>query len=222
MRVKVTVVLSLILGIGLCVSQRSMGAVFIHEFLADPAPGLDGDANQDGVRDSSGDEFIELFNSSSQDVAIGGWYMTDSANSGTIRHIFADGSLIECESTYVVFGGGQENLFAEHWVAASQGGLSLNNGGDTITLYDDHDQVVDLYTYGSEAGDEQSIVRNPEGSEGEWIKHTELPHADGQLFSPGYLVNGASTSQHNTVPEPATLLSVAFGLGSFLMIRRKV
>ncbi|HET9787350.1 MAG TPA: hypothetical protein VFP47_09455, partial [Pyrinomonadaceae bacterium] len=34
--------------------------ILINEFLADPAEGLAGDANRDGVRDSSHDEFVEL------------------------------------------------------------------------------------------------------------------------------------------------------------------
>ena len=35
---------------------------YISEVLADPPPGLGGDANGEGKRDSYQDEFVELFN----------------------------------------------------------------------------------------------------------------------------------------------------------------
>ena len=91
--------------------------------------------------------------------------------------------------------------FRVNWVAASEGSLALNNGGDTITLYDASDQVIDFVTYGSAAGNDQSIVRSPEGSKSEWIKHAELSNADGKLFSPGYLVNEIDPVGQSTVPE---------------------
>ena len=45
----------------------------INEILADPASGLAGDSNGDGVRDFSDDEFVEVVNVSGASVDISGW-----------------------------------------------------------------------------------------------------------------------------------------------------
>jgi len=197
------------------IATRAEAFVFLNEFLADPASGLAGDANNDGVRHSYDDEFIELYNSSPESVNLNGWSITDAV---ATRHIFDSNIFIEANSAFVVFGGGQENSFPDNWVTASSGSLSLNNSGDTITLFDANNQVVDFYTYGSEAGHNQSIVRRIEGTQSNWIKHTELPNVNGQLFSPGYLVNESPSS--NTVPEPIALLLFGSGLvGAFIKRR---
>src|SRR5205085_788389 len=46
--------------------------IVINEILADPPDGLAGDANHDGVRDTSADEFVELVNSTTRDLDLGG------------------------------------------------------------------------------------------------------------------------------------------------------
>jgi len=204
-------------------ASRAEAFVFINEFLADPATGLAGDANNDGVRHSYDDEFVELFNFSSVSVNIGGWYITDSEAS-IKRHTFDAGSKIGSNSTFVVFGDWMDELddsMPENWQRALSGSLSFNNSGDTITLYDASGIVMDSYAYGSEAGDNQSMVRDPEGSKGNFVKHTILPNANGKLFSPGYLVNEIDLPSQSTVPEPTTVLSLAFGLGSFVLFRKQ-
>jgi len=197
-------------------AQDAQALILINEFLADPAPGLAGDANGDGTRHSYEDEFVEIFNLSSEAVNIGNWSISDSAS---IRHYFDADTLIEANSTFVVFGGGDEDLMPEHWQTASEGYLWLNNGGDAIFLRDENGLEIDFVTYGSEAGNDQSMSRNPEGSLGEWIKHTDLPNANGRLFSPGYLINGLPSQ--SAAPEPATLVYLAFGLGSMILVRKR-
>jgi hypothetical protein len=209
--------LSLIVIAWILWSVRAEAFVFINEFFADPASGLAGDANGDGVRDSSDDEFVELFNSSTNAVDISSWSISDASLK---RHVFTAGSIINPNSTFVVFGGGQPKLTKAPWQIASQGSLNLNNTADTITLYDVNGKIIDTVTYGAEADKDQSIVRSPEGTEGAWVKHTTLPNANGQLFSPGYLVNDVQHDQ-STVPEPATLVSLMGGLSSAFFMRRK-
>ncbi|MEW5894949.1 MAG: lamin tail domain-containing protein [Candidatus Omnitrophota bacterium] len=186
--------------------------VFIHEFLADPALGPAGDANNDGTRDSYEDEFVELFNLSSGTVDISGWSIADALAE---RYSFTAGTLIQPNSAFVVFGGGTPNLPGIDWQVLTSGSLNLNNGGDTIILSDATGSLIDSHTYGSEAGDDQSITRSPEGTRGGWVSHTDLPNADGKLFSPGYLVN--DLPPQSTVPEPATVFSILSGLGLILV-----
>src|SRR6185295_555279 len=62
----------------------------INEVLADPpgsmATDLNGDANHDGVRSSSQDEFVELVNSSNAALNLSGWTLsTRSLSDGTVR-----------------------------------------------------------------------------------------------------------------------------------------
>lgn len=192
-----------------CLCHLGMGQaqafVFIHEFLADPASGLAGDANNDGIRHSYDDEFVELFNLSSDAVDISGWTLSDATAE---RYSFTADTWIQANSAFVVFGGGSPNLPGIDWQVASDS-LSLNNSGDTITLRDADGLLIDSYAYGSEAGNDQSITRNPEGARGGWIKHTDLSNSGGRLFSPGYLVN--DVRQTSTVPEPATFVLMATG-----------
>jgi hypothetical protein len=88
-------------------ANRAEAFIFIHEFLADPASGLAGDANNDGTRDSYDDEFVELFNLSSEAVDIGNWYISDASSD---RHFFNIDTWIQPNSAFVVFGGGSPNL----------------------------------------------------------------------------------------------------------------
>ena len=48
--------------------------IMINEILADPAPDLTGDANGDGERHATEDEFIELVSLSAQPVDLTGWF----------------------------------------------------------------------------------------------------------------------------------------------------
>jgi len=73
---------------------------------------------------------------------------------------------------------------------ASSGGLGLNNSGDTVTLNDGvTDQ--DIVTYASEAGDNQSLTRDPDIS-GSFVKHTTATNSVGAAFSPGTRIDGSS------------------------------
>ena len=74
----------------------------INEIHADPASGTDGDANGDGVRDFSADEFVELVNASADDVDISGWTLSDGFS---MRHTFPAGSVVAGNCSVVVFGG---------------------------------------------------------------------------------------------------------------------
>jgi hypothetical protein len=56
-------------------------------------------------------------------------------------------------------------------------------------------------TYGSEAGDNQSITRDPDIFGYFFVKHTEAQGADGRLFSPGTFINGDSFPGCDAPPD---------------------
>lgn len=184
-------------------TQSTTPPLIINEFLADPAAGLDGDANGDGVRHSSDDEFIELANASGADLDISQWTISDAVG---IRHIFPDGTILPADGAVVVFGGGSPSgSFGGAVVqTASTGLLGLNNTGDEITVRDASGTVVTSHVYGAEANDDQSLTRNPDIT-GDFFKHSEIPEAGGALFSPGTRLDGTPfgpPTNHPPVIDP--------------------
>ena len=113
--------------------------LIINEYLADPPDGLPGDANGDGTRDAAQDEFVELVNSGAVPLDIGLFTVSDATQ---VRFTVPAGKIIPAGEAAVVFGGGTPtgafgNATANGLVfVAGAGGLSLNNGGDTITIKD--------------------------------------------------------------------------------------
>jgi len=168
-------------------------ALLISEIHADPADALAGDANGDGVRDATDDEFIELLNTGFASVDISGYTLRDGV--GT-RHTFAQGTVVPAREAVVVFGGGTPtgdfgNAAANGLVfTASTGALGLNNTGDTVTLADDLGATVQAVTYGSEGGKNASLVRDPDYSNAPFVLHTVATGSGGSRFSPGTRING--------------------------------
>ena len=160
----------------------------INEFLADPASDLTGDANGDGTRSSSEDEFVEIVNNTGADADISGWTLSDGYS---VRHVFPAGTIVHNEAAIVVFGGGTPTGdFGWSIVqTASTGQLGLNNGGDDIIL-NDGTSDISMVTYGSEGGYDQSLTRDPDVV-GSFVKHSLATNSSGALFSPGTLIDGS-------------------------------
>lgn len=191
----------------LFLSANASASVIISEFLADPSNvALNGDANGDGNNSTSQDEFVELINKGSNPVNISGWKLLDAIK---VRHVFPNNTIIADGEYFVVFGGGSIALPGISGQTASRGGLGLNNSGDMISLYNALDQLVDEVTYGSEGGDNQSLVRWPQEPGSPFVQHSGVS-SSGALFSPGTAVNGQKRSA--AVPEVSSLFGFAMGL----------
>jgi hypothetical protein len=161
----------------------------INEFLADPATDISGDANGDGARDSSQDEFIEFVNNSGGPIDVDGWSITDSVSE---RHRFLGTTIVGDGQALVVFGGGTPTgTFGGAVVTtASTGLVGLNNGGDTITLFDASSAVIATVTYGGEGGGDEALTLDPDITGAVFVGHGSL--GDGSLkFSPGTRNTGA-------------------------------
>ena len=171
--------------------------IVINEILADPPPDAQGDANRDGVRDASDDEFIEILNCGSSPIDLSGWQITDAV---AVRHIFPEGGFTVLPGEFVtIFGGGTPTGFEGQVYTASTGSLGLTNSADVVSLVDGAGSPVDIRSYGSEGGRDQSMIRYPDCS-GDWV----LPSDVGleSAFSPHQLNGGSSgvtTSTWGTV-----------------------
>lgn len=185
----------------LLIAGEPARAVFINEALADPPNGIAGDANHDGVRDGSDDEFVELVNAQDDAVDISGWTVRThpvSSTSETTRHVFAPGTIIPAHDALVVFGGGNFNpthpAFGGAQVfAVSTSGLSLTNTGLTILIRDGAGHLITEFSYGGTTGldgnADQSLTRSPDIF-GNYQLHALATGAGGRTYSPGTLADG--------------------------------
>ncbi|HEV8367851.1 MAG TPA: lamin tail domain-containing protein [Pyrinomonadaceae bacterium] len=185
------------------ISGSALRDIMINEILSDPPDGLAGDANHDGTRDSSADEFIELVNATSRDLDLSGYQLQTralSASNDTLRHRFAPGTVLQAGTALVVFGGSvldntQPDFGGALIFRATTGGLSLNNSGGVVTLRDAGGSVVTSVTYGPSSGApgdaNQSITRAPDVTGG-LVLHQSAAGSQARAFSPGTRVNGSS------------------------------
>lgn len=93
---------------------------------------------------SPGNDWVELFNPTTETVNLSGWKLFDTTSS--MKNL--SGSLDPNSFTYFDVSN------------------RLNNGGDTITLKDQSNQDIDSYSYTGDPGINVSIGRNPD--EGSW------------------------------------------------------
>jgi len=153
--------------------------VALNELLADPPPDLAGDANGDGVRSTSDDEFVELLNHTESSVDLTGWSLHDAS---ALRHAFDDGLVLAPGEFYVVFGGGAPAGIPSRFAVASTGGLSLNNTAEEVRLLGPDQLPRDTHPYGSEGNADESMIRVPDGT-GAWTRPSQIGSPD--PFSPG-------------------------------------
>jgi hypothetical protein len=159
--------------------QPDIPTVMINEVLADPPPDLAGDANGDGVRDGSADEFVEIYNHGQNLVDLGGFLITD--NTGT-RFVFPPGATLMSGEAAVVFGGGDPaGSFGGSVIHVTDNMLGMNNTGDTISLVAPDGTVVDQLTYTSaQGGQDRSLVRETDGDpQSAFVQHPGEPFSAG-------------------------------------------
>jgi len=157
--------------------------------MADPARDWS-PTDGDDVYDSVDDEWIEILNTGPDAVDITGWRLRDA--SVDWRYGF----------TGVLAPGGRVTVYGNEsydWEEANgfaRSGLSLNNSGDTITLYAaDLVTVIDTVTYTSvQMLDDRSYGRMPDGGPGWYVfdgLNLMTPPATGLMPSPN-MPNGGS------------------------------
>lgn len=171
----------------------------LNELLADPGT-LDGDANCDGVINTTQDEFVELVNDTGAVVDLTGGTISDAIQ---VRHTFPAATVLQPGGVLLVFGGGTPlfdgtspssrpwclDLSATVQVQVASGGLlGLNNTGDDIVVRDVNGDPLDSFSYGAEGDSDESLVRTTELTRTVMIQHTTTPLAT--TWSPGTDIDG--------------------------------
>ena len=174
--------------------------IVINEFLADPPDGIDGDANHDGIRNASQDEFIELFNSTPNDIDLSGYQLFTRGSTGAadvLRHTFAAGTVLRSCTAIVMFGGGNPNPLdpvfgGAQVVTASSGTVTLSNTSGLITLRSANADIANFVVYGGSTGlnanENQSLTRSSDVRSAFSLHLTATNGA--RVFSPGTQVTG--------------------------------
>lgn len=121
--------------------QAPADALYVNEILPSPH---DWDWDGNGVADYQ-DEWIELYNPANRPIGLGGWQLRDNSR---VVYDIPLGTVIPSQG-FVTFYHAQTHL-------------SLNNGGDTITLVHPNGRVVDSFTYDHSPGYDGSWCRLPD------------------------------------------------------------
>ena len=160
-------------GSALWPAQACLGQARINEVLADPA----GDWDGDGMVHFKDDEWVEIVNVGTTSVVLDDLRLSDASN--TFHYGFS-GTLAPGAHRVVV---GSASVAWESSEGVSTVGLSLNNSGDTVRLWQlsgVDTLLVDEYTYAAhEAVDDRSTARVPDGT-GVWLLFDSLNPYSGE------------------------------------------
>jgi hypothetical protein len=175
--------------------------VRLNEILGDPVT----DWNGDGNVDSKLDEWVEIVNTGTSAVDLSQYRISDASAAESFR--FALEGTIGPGEVKVYYGSDVVAWQAANGVA--QFGLSLNNSGDTVTLYEVNGadiSVADARQYATaEVANDRSTGRMPNGT-GDWVIFDGLnpytgsqpPVATGCNPSPGDTVACPTPTQAST------------------------
>lgn len=115
------------------------------------------------VADTTGDEWIELYSDGTTAVDLTGWYLEDSNNQGNVLS-----GTLDMDNRHLLF----DNI-----------GFALLNNGDTLTLYDSGNNVIDDVSYPSQE-DDNSYARIADGEDNWEITEDITPGTDNANNAP--------------------------------------
>lgn len=168
--------------------------LIINELLPTPfgssPQDVQGDANQDGVRHSQDDEFIELVNLENVPLDLSGWALSDNLGP---RHIFPAGTILAPGRAVLVFGAGDPaGLFGGALAQiASTGNLGPSEEGDTMTVSAGSGVVASITYDGVLGATGHSIVLSQDLVEGSgYVDITTIVGESGPFHNPGLRNDG--------------------------------
>lgn len=175
--------------------------VLLNEILADPAS----DWDNDGSVSSKLDEWVEVINAGAIAVDLADYRLSDTSAGTSFR--FALTGALAPGATRVFYGAEVVAWQTANGVSAY--GLSLNNGGDTVSLYriaGVDTSVTDSYSYvTAQVADDRAVGRLPDGA-ALWVIFDALNAYSGSDFP---VASGCRPSPGITAgcPTPAELSS---------------
>lgn len=176
------------------------GELVINELLADPSTdAVKGDANGDGVRSSTADEFVEIVNVSNKTLQLQGVKLLKTTSSTSTIFTFQNALLLPPKGVVVIFGGGTDANFNTGKPHPTKFGnaivytssLVLTNGGATISLENAAGVELSKLVYSSSApckGDNDNSVTLDPDLTGTCKEHQSTTGA--KLYSPGTKSDG--------------------------------
>ena len=178
-----------------CLSYNAKSQVVINEIYYNPANDISGDANGDGVRSASQDEFVELVNTNQSPVDLFGWELVDADG---ICFTFPQNTILSPNQALVVFGGGvPKGDFGAALVFTKN--LGLNNADNFVIIRNKELQNIDSVHYKTNDAVGKSFTRSPDIT-GDFVAHNKI--GDGKmLFSPGLNVHQQLFSEVITTAE---------------------
>jgi hypothetical protein len=164
------------------------GDLVINELLADPPDGPAGDANGDGVRDASDDEFVEIVNGSGAGLYLGGVTLLEGSDPA---HNF-QATCLAADEAVVLWGGVLDGAALPEVTGVratvASGSFSLTNGGGRLELRSAAGGTIDAAAWSG--GPSEAQTRSPELTGDAWVAHSEAAGAEGAPFSPGTCADG--------------------------------
>lgn len=198
---------------------------------------LIGDYNNDGVRQSAGDQFMEIVNFEDFPVDISGWIAGDDIGP---RHVFAEGTILQPRQPMVIFGGGNpRGSFGGAIVITTSGGgngWGFNGNSEEIAWinapFGAEVQFVNMWDYATNWAKTSAGV--PEGNpahgetatqhrltaehDSEWEVHSLIPGSNYSFASPGTWPDGTPYYEvDNVITLSVDKESISEGDGDFAM-----
>lgn len=140
------------------------------------------------ISPSTDPEWIELYNDGSSSIDLAG-YLLEDGNTSHTDDLILSGNIPS--HGYLIFSR------SEGW---------LNNGGDTLKLYNNATpsaMIIDQYTYGDINKPEKVIARSPDGSENWVITTTSSQNTSNPAPSPSQIPSPSVSPSPSPSPSPS-------------------
>ena len=177
----------------------------IHEILIDVPGGPKGDANGDGTRDASDDEFVELVNRSEDRLDLSGLTLLKDGDEKAILET----ACLAPDSALVVFGGGSlEDLATsetETIFRTADSSLGLTNSGGRLTVLGSN--AEEMATFQWERPPSESLTLDPQVTGSTMRPHSTL--APGTKTSPGTCADGTPLAAGCPVSEMRDVVEIS-------------
>ena len=198
------------------VLEKEKPPLVISEVHPNPAWGDAGDTNDDGVRHTYQDEFIEVANLSENPIDIGGYFLGDDDVSADRLFRFPDNTVLDTQAVVVLFGGGDVPVSDRVFADDGRIGDGLSNWSDTVQLLaPDSSTVVFSMTY-ERSTRGVSYARNEDGN---YLLHNQI--YEDEPTSVGRLEPGDDPIESKELTE-SVIISNSLVFSEILMLPEQV